>query len=169
MEKVLSAIFALVFLVIVIAVFYIAFKFIYRYSLKVAEENLERDKRLEKERLERIQHYNKVKDEYFDSIKKLKNNPTNADLKIYALGAGREYAELTRQYAGYEGVTLFDEVALMNDINAACAGATFVTNEKFMNVQTIDQRLAKLLELKEKHLINEQEYEERRQKILDEI
>ncbi len=35
--------------------------------------------------------------------------------------------------------------------------------------QTLEERFAKLSELKEKNLINEQEYEIRREKILDEI
>lgn len=162
MEKVLSNIFAFIFLIIVISGSY----FIYRYSLKVKAENLERDRQREKER---IQHYTRIKDNYFNSLKKLKNDPTNADVKIYTLEAGRKYAELTRQYVGHNGITLYDEVALMNDINAACASAAITSSKNSASDLTVEERLAKLSELKEKNLISETEHNERRQKILDEI
>ncbi len=96
--------------------------------------------------------------------------PTNADLKELVLKLGREYSGLTRQFHGTDGITIYDEIALMNDINAACAGATSITpRAKIETKQTIEHRLEKLLELMGKNLISEQEYNERRQKILDEI
>ncbi len=60
-------------------------------------------------------------------------------------------------------------MALMNDINAACAGATVISAKEATNNSTVEKRLAKLLELKEKNIINQEEYETRRRKILDEI
>ncbi len=57
----------------------------------------------------------------------------------------------------------------MNDINAACASASIVQNQSFAKRESIDERLAKLILLKGKDLINDQEYEMRRQRILDEI
>ena len=61
---------------------------------------------------------------YHTALRNLKSEPTKADLKQRALEFGRAYAALTRQD---NNVTVFDEVALSNDISAATAGAT-VTN-----------------------------------------
>jgi hypothetical protein len=58
----------------------------------------------------------------------------------------------------------------MNDINAACAGATNVLKNKVTTPdRTIEIRLEKLAELKRKGLINHAEYAARREKILDEV
>jgi hypothetical protein len=105
---------------------------------------------------------------YQESLKKLKNNPTDASLREITLGLGRIYSDLLRNETG---VTAFDEIALMNDINAACAGATFISNykEQTMPPQSIEDRLTKLKELKAKGLIDENEYNSKRQKILDEV
>ena len=113
--------------------------------------------------------FNKARDGYFLSLAKLKKDPTNADLRQETLMLGRNYSELTRKRKGVgNAVTIYDEMALMNDINAACAGAT-VVSQKSEKSLTVEERLAKLSELKEKSLISEEEYETRRQKILDEI
>ena len=113
---------------------------------------------------------NNARDEYFDSLAKLKNNPANPDLKQQTLAHGRVYSDLTRKKHGQDKtITLYDEVALMNDINAACAGVNKTFNQSTVTSQSIEERIAKLSELKEKNLISEQEYNERRQKILDEI
>ncbi len=106
---------------------------------------------------------------YHTSLAQLKQNPTNADLRQKTLELGRIYSNLTRDK---KGVTVFDEVALMNDINAACAGATFVSNPSSSTSeprQTMEERLARLTELKAKELIDEAEYNARRQKIIDEV
>jgi hypothetical protein len=104
---------------------------------------------------------------YQNSLINLKANPTSADLRQRTLEYGRAYSNLTRNKSG---VTVFDEVALMNDINAACAGATTITEKKSTATkQSIEERLVKLAELKSKGLIDEQEYAARRQKILDEV
>ena len=55
------------------------------------------------------------------SLLQLRQNPTDPDLKQQTLALGRAYSNITRDQ---QGVTVFDEVALSNDINAACAGAT---------------------------------------------
>jgi type II secretory pathway pseudopilin PulG len=106
---------------------------------------------------------------YQTSLAQLKQNPTNADLKQTTLALGRIYSNLTRDK---EGLTTFDEVALMNDINAACASATVASNPNQPASeprQTIEERLARLTELKAKGLIDEAEYNARRQKIIDEV
>ena len=74
---------------------------------------------------------------------------------------------------------MFDEIALMNDINAACAGAAQQPQYQQQQYQqqqqpppptvSVEDRLAKLDQLKSKNLVSEQEYAARRQKILDEL
>ncbi len=104
---------------------------------------------------------------YHNSLKKLKASPTNADLREETLQLGRKYSNLTRRK---KGVTIFDEVALSNDINAACAGAMNIHESKVSKPdQTIELRLHRLSELKAKGLIDDDEYAERRERILDEV
>jgi hypothetical protein len=115
----------------------------------------------------RAQALAQAREAYQNSLIKLKARPTSADLRQRTLERGRAYSNLTRNK---KGVTVFDEVALMNDINAACAGATVISEHKAVaQKQTIEGRLEKLAELKVKGLIDEQEYAARKQKILDEI
>ena len=106
---------------------------------------------------------------YKNALGELKSNPSNADLHQKTLWLGRQYSDLTRDK---KGVTLFDEVALMNDISAATASGAVSIAKEFPQVeekQSVEDRLTKLSELRLKGLINEQEYSERRQKILDEL
>ncbi len=110
-----------------------------------------------------------AQDHYLKALSYLKINPTDANLKQQALSYGRDFAEITGKYQGIVGVTLFDEVALMNDINAACAGSSAFKSENTIFSPTVKDRLAKLEELRELKLINEQEFDEGRHKILDEI
>ena len=70
----------------------------------------------------KLRELREAKASYQASLAKLKSNPTNPDLK-QRTQLGRIYSNLTRRK---RGVTIFDEVALMNDINAACAGATLI-------------------------------------------
>ena len=58
---------------------------------------------------------------YQRSLSQLKSDSTNPDLKQQTLQLGRVCSNLSRNK---RGVTVFDEVALMNDINAACAHAS---------------------------------------------
>lgn len=104
--------------------------------------------------------------EYQRSLATLRSNPTNADLRQMTLQLGRIYSNLTRDK---KGVTVYDEVALMNDINAACAASATISKGKAANEQTIEERLAKLSELRSKGVIDDQEYTSKRLKILDEV
>ena|SRR5437868_5709572 len=116
---------------------------------------------------EGIKALDQAKGAYQDSLSRLKSDPANADLRQKTLQLGRIYSNLTRDK---KGVTLFDEVALMNDINAACTGAAKKTMlNKSSNERTIEERLTKLSELRSKGLINEQEYATTRQRIIDEV
>lgn len=115
---------------------------------------------------EQTKQLNAAIDAYFDALRRLKANPTSADLRQRTLQLGRTYSSLTRNKGG---VTIYDEVALSNDINAACAGATTLVANKEAQSQTIESRLEKLAELKSKGLIDEHEYAARRTKILDDV
>jgi hypothetical protein len=101
---------------------------------------------------------------YRSSLADLKASPMNADLKEDVLRKGRVYSNLTRRR---RGVTVHDEVALMNDISAACAGAPQVARNG--GTKSLEDRLASMQQLKEKSLITEQEYEQRRAEILKEL
>jgi hypothetical protein len=106
---------------------------------------------------------------YQDALAKVRSNPTNANVRQQALYLGRTYSNLTRSK---QGVTVYDEVALMNDINAASAGASYsaATERPIATTsRSLEERLAQLSELSNKGLISEQEYTSRKQKILDEI
>lgn len=110
-----------------------------------------------------------AREAYLRSLANLKADPRNADLRQQTLALGRAYSNLMRDK---KGQTVFDEVALMNDINAACAGAS----ERSLDVQVtappvqdIEARLQKLLSLRERNLIDEDEYSSRRREILESI
>jgi len=100
---------------------------------------------------------------YHDALAALKADPTNADLRQRALSVGRAYSALTRQ----SNITVYDEMAVMNDIAAATAGASTPTAAP--NRETIEARLTRLNDLRAKGLVSDQEWNERRQKILDEL
>lgn len=100
---------------------------------------------------------------YLRSLAALKERPTNADLKQRTLALGRDYSDLTRDR---KGQTVFDEVALLNDINAACAAAYTSRTE---NPTSAEDRLRTLSDLKAKGLIDEIEFSRRRSEILDSI
>lgn len=103
---------------------------------------------------------------YRQSLDALKKAPANADLKEETLRLGRAYSNLTRNR---QGVTTFDEVALMNDINAACAAAGTVTPRPATGVEAIEARLRQLQDLRTKGLISEAEYEEKRASVVSEL
>ena len=100
---------------------------------------------------------------YQESLAKLKTQPTNADVKQRTLELGRYYSNLTRQQ---QGTTVYDEMALGNDISAATAGASVATAP---TSASIEERLKTIDELRSKGVINEQEHAARRQKILEAI
>jgi uncharacterized protein YxeA len=118
----------------------------------------------------------KAKKDYQDSLVHLSKDPANAGLKTNTLALGRFYANLTRDK---KGVAMFDEVALMNDINAACAAAMHVAPSHHvaaapmasarMTGSETEQRLVNLANLQAKGLISDSELQNRRNAILDEI
>lgn len=97
---------------------------------------------------------------YQESLERLKSNPNNPEFRQLALQHGRVYSNLTRDK---KGVTIYDEVALKNDIDAACAGAVSVHN------RSIEDRLANLQKLHSAGHISDEEYLRRRQSILEDV
>lgn len=104
--------------------------------------------------------------QYGQSLEALKKQPTDANLRQETLRLGRVYSNLTRDR---KGVTVFDELALMNDINAACAAAGAQTPSRPIPSQSPEDRLIVLGDLKRKGLIVDAEYQARRRQILDDV
>jgi hypothetical protein len=100
---------------------------------------------------------------YQSALARLKKYPTDPDAKRHALDVGRGYANMTREQ---KGVTIFDEMALMNDISAATAGASSVAARP---ATSVEMRLQELEALRTKGLITDTEYAAKRQRLIDEM
>lgn len=99
---------------------------------------------------------------YATSLQQLKQDPNNPDLRQRTLQLGRAYANMVKN------PKIFDEVALMNDINAACAHATVgqfevarveVTNPVALSGQGVAQEIEKLKQLFLAGVITAEEFE----------
>lgn len=95
---------------------------------------------------------------YQTSLRQLKANPSNPDLRQQTLSLGRTYLNLSHDKEG-----VFNEVALKNELDAACAASGHA------QARSIEERLAKLQQLLTAGHIDEQEYGRRRQGIIDEV
>ena len=80
--------------------------------------------------LDDVAHARKVLEEaeqaYQTALSELRLCPNDSGKREQALRLGREFSRLSREG---NAETLFDEVAIKNDIDAACAGS-FVTNSR---------------------------------------
>jgi hypothetical protein len=110
----------------------------------------------------------KAKADYQASLAELTAEPTSPARRKTTLELGRAYSNLTRDK---KGVTLFDEVALMNDINAACGGATtLASSSQQPNASpSLSDRLSRLQQLKDQSLISDAEFQLKRQQLMSEI
>lgn len=118
--------------------------------------------KIKREKAERLRAANEA---YKQALVQLKTDPSNPNVKQRALELGRAYAAITREQSGAgSGVTIFDEMALSNDISAATAGATASKSSA-----SVEDRLRSLDTLRTKGLVNDAEYAERRRQILAEI
>lgn len=106
-----------------------------------------------------------AREAYDTSLAELKRNPTNPDLKQRTLALGRTYSNLTRQQ---KGVTVYDEVALSNDISAASAAATG-QHPQTSQQGSLESRLARLTELRSQGVLAEDEFQTQRTRILHEL
>jgi hypothetical protein len=100
-------------------------------------------------------------DAYHGSLAELKAAPNNPDLKQKTLELGRAYSNLTRQS---KGVTVYDEMALANDISAATAASGTTAP-----AATVAERLARIDDLKASGAITAEEHAAQRQKIVGEV
>lgn len=127
--------------------------------------------------LARSQASDEAKKAYQQSLLQLKADPTNASLRQTTLELGRRYSNLTRNG---KGVALFDEVALMNDLNAAAGGTMALAQASGLSgapgaagpppaAATVEERLEQLARLKGKGLVTDAEYEKRRAAMLEEL
>lgn len=129
---------ALIFIIIVIVVFAVVF--------------VERDRR------RKVRELESARQAYMAWLIQLANDPVNAEIRTNALTAGRHYSNLTRNHTG---ATVYDELALSNDIAAVSAAAVVPPSP-----QPIHERLERLEELKRLELISTDEYRSRREQIL---
>jgi len=85
-------------------------------------ERIQKNRRADREReeaySEREEAYRNAKKAYKDSLWALSEDSANATLNYRTLELGRKLARMTRP----NGVAMFDEIALQNDIKAVTAG-----------------------------------------------
>jgi hypothetical protein len=122
-------------------------------------------KEVTKER--RPHHFAKKRDAYQQALVDLRNDPTNHALHEQALTFGREYSSAKRYDTG---ITLFDEIAIANDIRAVTANASHTyPSAGTPHVASVEERLLALKKLQENNLISDDEYEQKRKSVLDNI
>jgi hypothetical protein len=107
-----------------------------------------------------------ARQQYQQALARLKKDPGNADLRQQTLALGRVYSNLMRDK---KGNTLFDEVALMNDINAACAATQQALPTVAPSSSDLEGRLRRLQDLKAKGLIDDADYATRKAEIMSQI
>ena len=138
------------FILLFVIIFLVAVLLIWRY------------RRQQQEMIENARYsYNKALDE-------LREDPNNSKKREEALALGRRYADLVHN----DKHTTFDEVALMNDLNAIQPPASTViveADKSTEHVEEKEQRLNELEQLRADGFITQAEYQERRLAILDEI
>lgn len=107
----------------------------------------------------------KIKKDYYVALEQLRLDPYNRQKYDRALELGKKHTYLSGQIhvkGGYEHE--FAEANLINEVNM------LVHEAKETQAKTsVEERLQKLEELHTKGLISKQEYQERRDKILDTI
>lgn len=104
---------------------------------------------------------------YQATLARLRESPSDPHLKQRTLDAGRALAATTRKGSG---VAIFDEVALMNDIQAACAGAQQGAPPPSQSpTLSIEQRMRRLDDLLSASVISEQEYQAKRKELLAQL
>lgn len=119
----------------------------------------DKKRRLE-ERSKRIQE---AKIGYSAALDQLRKDPGNTELRETALQQGRIYANLARD----DRRSMFDEVALMNDLSAI--QPTTQATDPNKTTKDVKSRLIDLESLYNDGIITKEEFEERRNEILSEL
>jgi hypothetical protein len=108
---------------------------------------------------------NTKKKAYLKALQDLRKHPNDPDLRDKVLMLGRR---CFGQIIYPDSHARFDEVALMNDINAACARATIgedkvlkveITNPQALSSKSIAQQIEELKELHARGVITSEEFE----------
>ncbi|MEZ0327215.1 MAG: SHOCT domain-containing protein [Fimbriimonas sp.] len=117
---------------------------------------------------ERAQTLESAKAAYEESLRYLRERPTDPTMRAQALDFGRRYSNLTRSHSG---VTVYDEVAIKNDIDAACAGTVQAAAPEQLEHPggRMAERLQELQRLLDAGLITREEHEAARAKVLSEL
>lgn len=107
-----------------------------------------------------------TKEAYYKALDRLKRDPHNPELRQEVISLDRKYIKMNYKK--------FNEVMLMNDINAACAKAgseVMIRGNSQQSGQkpSVEERLRKLDELRARRVISDTEHAARRQEILNEI
>ena len=105
---------------------------------------------------------------YETHLAQLRQNPRSPKLRKVTLEAGRVYAATTRYKEGGR-ITLFDETAIENELEAASAAAAAPSTPTGNGSLSIEQRLEHLASLRNKNLISNDEYQVKRAAILAEL
>lgn len=101
------------------------------------------------------------KENYDDLLIQLRENPNNANIKEKVLMAGRDYYGTLR----LDGrLTIYDEQAITNDISTAVGNGNPIEPQN--NVYKDIEELAKL---KDKGILTEEEFADKKQILLDKI
>lgn len=114
---------------------------------------------------QKAQTINRAHATYQQALADLRANPGSTQIREGVLAYGRQYANIARQNGQR---TIFDEMALANDlasipvpVSVATATAAPATNA--------EERLRQLTRLRDQALISADEYEKRRQQIINEV
>lgn len=109
-----------------------------------------------------------AKEAYETSLADLKSDPANSDLLEKVLELGRIHSSLRRNN---KGQNLFDDVALMNDIDAACAATPTLVHAPapFSTGRSIEERLNTLRALRNAELIDDVDFQRRKLEIVEHI
>ena len=113
---------------------------------------------------EKKAHLAATKAAYERNLARLKEDPNSPDLKQRTLTLGRTYSNLTRNR---KGIAVYDEGALSNDINLACAAVSIPPSSSV--TASPEERLAKLADLRSRGLVDEEEYQAQQRRILNEL
>jgi len=125
---------------------------------------------LRSERREKAKAREDAAAQYQGALAKLRDAPADEAAMQETLRLGKTYVDLVR----FDKNKSFDEVALMNDLNAVQPASTSLDSIAEATAEPADpdsavSRLAKLREKRAKGLLTDAEYHEKQLAILDEI
>ncbi len=103
----------------------------------------------------------RIRKEYQDALDALEKSPEDSSLRKNALEAGRKLAEFLRD--SKTGVTVFDEIALQNDINMRLGKGTSSAPS------SVSDKMISLKKMLDAGAITEEEFHQRKEKLLRDL